>query len=118
MGVRKNLIRISDAFAIFFLLAGCFYIAINTHFYKNKELYRIYVEGNYKNFQEIDRHDKMFVAATRLIDCSKYSASASERIDIYIGAFLIIETSFYLDVFIEKHTNLQCVDRVMFRSMP
>ncbi|WP_184471449.1 hypothetical protein [Rhizobium esperanzae] len=94
------------------------YILSNVHFYKNFDLYNIYTQGHYQNFQFISEHDKLFMAANKIIDCSKTSIDRADRIEIATSSIFFIETSMFLTVNFKKIENGQCVDKMMFRIMP
>jgi len=116
--LRKNIIGITDFLLIFFIaIEGCV-VYNNVVFDKNRDLYNIYLKGNYKNFEFLDRGDELFIAASRYVDCKKSKINRGERVDILYERIFFIEVAVYLEVDIGEQTQDGCVEQVLVRNVP
>ncbi|WP_434711330.1 hypothetical protein NMA58_16625 [Rhizobium sp. YTUHZ045] len=116
--IPKISVKFLDLMLASLLAVEILYIMNNTHFHVNWELYRIYTSGRYKNFDRINEHDEMFVAANKMIDCKKPSTGSAVNLEIMAYSIFFIETSLFLEVAYKKTKNGHCVDHIIFRTMP
>ncbi|WP_141103933.1 hypothetical protein [Rhizobium sp. R634] len=111
-------LKVLDVIAALLLVLEIVYIWKNVHFYTNWELYNIYTTGHYRNFKKIGENDKMFVAVNKMINCNEATMGKADRIDIATSSVFFIQTAMFLEVSFKKTENGQCIDQMMFRSMP
>lgn len=114
----KNILRITDFLLLILIAAEVFIIYQNIEFDKNKDLYKVYVKRNYKNFEFLDKRDELFIAATHYVDCKSAKVNTAKRVDILYERMFFIEVAFYLDVAIGEQTQNGCVEQVMVRKVP
>jgi hypothetical protein len=116
--LRKNIIRITDFLLILFIAVEGYVIYNNVVFDRNGDLYKIFLKGNYQNFDFLDRGDELFIAVARYVDCKNSKINTGKRVDILYERIFFIEVAVYLEVEIGEQTQDGCVEQVLVRQVP
>ncbi|TAU37639.1 hypothetical protein ELI43_34055 [Rhizobium leguminosarum] len=115
---RRKVLRLTDVLLVALIIAEVYIVYKNVSFYQNKDLYSVFYNKNYRNFEVLDRRDELYIVASKYVDCTKLNIDNAERIDLLYNRIFFIETSVFLELTIGEQTALGCVEQVTVRKLP